>query len=224
MSHRFQELIWLQVLSTTQAHFDWYEGHSWMLVWEWGPRPSQAWVIIPSHPSGFNNSFFVTAQYPRNSVTFNTAYRPQCHCKLGRTAVGLMLIRILMTEGGTKGEDCCLDFWVPSLSEWTILKYMYLQCATINLCFEAWCKCNGKVWSVILFTYVMVTSHMGNMCVHGIMQRAVVFGSLWKTCPKWRQTWTLSIELCPSGSVALDPGQTHLSMSQVGMGQKRTPD
>ena len=35
---------------------------------------------------------------------------------------------------------------------------MYLQCSTINLCFEAWRKCSGKVWSVILFIYVMVTS------------------------------------------------------------------
>jgi hypothetical protein len=35
---------------------------------------------------------------------------------------------------------------------------MYLRCSTINLCFEAWRKCSGKVWSVILFTYVMVTS------------------------------------------------------------------
>ena len=48
------------------------------------------------------------------------------------------------------------DFCDLSLSKWTLLMYIYLQYSTINLHFEVWRKCSGKVWSIIIFTYIMV--------------------------------------------------------------------
>ena len=105
MSHWFQQLIRLRVLSTTQAHFDWYEA--------------------PEHLAAF-----LYVSLGMGSASHNQP----------ATVSGLGYLAPL------KFQEWLLRIfeYLHSPNGLILLMYIYLQCSTINLCFEAWCKCSGQ--------------------------------------------------------------------------------